>query len=192
MYSKARVAGHAAHPMVVVFPIACFTGTVALLLAHVGTADAFYYRGAMIANLAGVVTALLAAIPGAIEMYALPRPSRARDLAARHASGALLVTAVFGLSGALLYRGWTGRVMVDGRWDLDATIPLAIVVLGLALLGSAAAAGWALVQTHHLGIKPARVHADRPSREPELDDLDERAAAPARLPSSTGLYPVRH
>ena len=178
MYSKARIAGHPIHPMVVVFPIALFAATVVLLLAYVGSSDAFYYRAAMVANLGGVVTSLIAVIPGAIDLNALPNPSRARALALRHAGGALLVTGVYGLSGALLYRGWTGRVMVDGRWDLDATLPLAISVLGLVLLVSAAMAGWALVQTHHVGIKPARVHADRPSREPELDGA---AAAPASL-----------
>ncbi len=189
MYSKARIAGHPIHPMVVVFPIALFTATVTLLLAYVGSSDAFYYRAAMVANLGGVVTSLIAVIPGAIDYYALPDPSRARDLARRHAGGALLVTGVFGLSGALLYRGWTGRVMVDGRWDLDATVPLAIAVLGLVLLVSATMTGWALVQTHHVGIKPARIYPYRPSREPELDGA---AAAPAPLVSSSGLHPVRH
>jgi len=185
MYSKARISGHPAHPMVVVFPIALFTSTVALLLAYVGTRDGFYYRAAMVANIAGVITSLIAMIPGTIDLLALPRPSRARDLAARHAGAALLVTGVFAASAALLYRGWTGRVMVDGRWELDPTIPLAVDVLGLVLLVSAAMAGWALVQRHHLGIKPARTYAYRPSREPELDPP---AAAPAL---DAGLHPIR-
>jgi hypothetical protein len=81
------------------------------------------------------------------------------------------VTGVFGVTGALLYRGWTERVMVNGRWDLDATVPLAIALLGVVMLVSAAVAGWALVQTHHMGIKPARTHTYRPSRDPELDTL---------------------
>jgi hypothetical protein len=32
--------------------------------------------------------------------------------------------------------------------------------------------GWTLVQTYHVGIKPALTRSDRPSREPELDDLE--------------------
>lgn len=187
MYSKARIAGHAAHAMVVVFPLAFFAGTVALLLAYVGTRDAFYYRAALHADVAGVVTSLLAMIPGAIDLYALPRPSRARERAMGHASSALLVTGVFGLVGMLLYRGWAGRVMVNGRWDLDATFPLAVAVLGLVLLVGVATAGWALVQTHHVGIKPARIHADRPSREPELE-----TPAPGSLAAQTrGLHLIR-
>ena len=198
MYSKARISGHAAHAMVVVFPIALFTSTVALLLAFVRTRDAFYFRGAMIADLAGVITALIAMAPGAIDLLALPRRSRARERAYRHASSALLVTSVFAVAGGLLFRGWTVRVMVNGRWALDPTIPLALAVLGLVMLAGAAVAGWALVQTHHVGIKPARVHADRPSREPELDDLDDEieaagatASATARLGTAPRLRVVR-
>lgn len=177
MHSKARIAGHSAHAIAAVFPVAFFTGTVAALLAYVGTADSFYYRLALVIDLAGVFTALVAMLPGAIDLYALPKPSRSRELATRHALGALLVTGVFAVSGGWLYQSWASRVMVDGRWDLDATVPLAIAVLGLVLLVSAATAGWELVQRHHIGIKPARVYADRPSREPELN--------------TTGLRPIR-
>ena len=193
MYSKARISGHAAHAMVVVFPIALFTSTVAMLLAYVRTRDAFYFRGAMIADIAGVITALIAMVPGAIDLLALPSGSRARELAYRHAWGALLVTSVFAAAGGLLYRGWTGRLMVSGRWALDPTLPLALAVLGLVVLIGAATAGWTLVQTHHVGIKPARVHADRPSREPELEAAAEAAAvsAPARAGTSPRLRVVR-
>jgi hypothetical protein len=33
--------------------------------------------------------------------------------------------------------------------------------------------GWTLVGTHHVGVKPALVRPDRPSREPELDGHDD-------------------
>lgn len=131
MPSKARRPGRAAHPTVVL-PTALFTITVAALLAHVGTRDASCYRAALVANVAGVVAAL-PALPSPS-----PSPSRSRQLVDRHALGPLLVTGVFATSGALLYRGWTGRVMVDGRWELDAAIPLAIGVLGLVVLVSVA------------------------------------------------------
>jgi uncharacterized membrane protein len=170
MYSRAKIAGHPIHPMVVVFPIALYAATVAALLAYVGTADAFYYRAAMVANIGGVAMALVAAIPGAIDLFALPHRSRARATGIRHASFALLTTGIFAVCGALLYRGWTGRLMVDGRWNLDATIPLAVGVVGLVTLVIVGVLGWTLIQTHHVGIKPALVKADQPSREPELED----------------------
>jgi uncharacterized membrane protein len=182
MYSKARISGHTAHAMVVVFPIALFTSTVVMLLAYVRTRD--------VADIAGVITALIAMIPGALDMLALPRRARARALAYRHASSALTVTSVFAVAGGFLYRDWAGRVMVNGHWALDPTIPRALAVLGLVVLVGAATAGWSLVQTHHLGIKPALVHADRPSREPELDD-EAAAAQAARMGTAPGLRVVR-
>ncbi len=90
------------------------------------------------------------------------------------------MTSVFAAAAAFV-SGLGGRVMVNARWALDPTIPLALAVLGLVVLVGAATAGWSLVQTHHLGIKPALVHADRPSREPELDDEVAAAQAAARM-----------
>jgi uncharacterized membrane protein len=169
MYSKAKIAGHPIHPMLVGFPIALFTATIALELAFIGTQDAFYYRGAMIANIAGVVMGLLAAIPGAIDRWALPKQSRARGLATQHALFNIITIALYSVSAVMLYVGWTNRVMVGGAYNLDARIPLAIDMIGFVSLVSAGMLGWSLVQTHHIGIKPAHIRADRPSREPELD-----------------------
>ena len=169
MYSKARIAGHSLHPMLVSFPIALFTATIGLELAYLGTHDAFFYRAAMIANIAGVVMGLMAAIPGAIDRYFLPKPSRAKELANQHALFNLFAIALYGVSGALLYAGWNERTMIDGVYSFNPTIPLALDMIGFVSMVTAGMLGWSLVQTHHVGIKPAHVRANRPSREPELD-----------------------
>lgn len=171
MYSKARIAGHAIHPMLVGFPIALFTATIGLELAYIGTQDSFYYRAAMVANVAGVIAALAAVLPGAIDLFALPAQSRARGIARQHALFNILTVALFAVSAALLSRGWSDRTMVDGVYALDATMPLAIDTIGFVSMVIAGSLGWTLVQTHHIGIKPARVRADVPSREPELDEV---------------------
>ena len=178
MYSKARVAGHPIHPMLVAFPIAFYTATVAMLLAYVGTREAFWYRVAMVANLAGIVTAAIAVIPGAIDLFSLPATSRARAVGLKHAGFNLLATGLFAVTALLLYRGWTHRVMIDGEYLFDATIPLAMAVVAWVSMVIAGSLGWTLVQTYHVGIKPALTRPDRPSREPELDELDR--AGPAR------------
>lgn len=169
MYSKARIAGHSIHPMLVGFPIALFTATIVLELVHIGTQDAFYYRAAMVANIAGIAMGLLAALPGAVDRWALPRRSRSRDLATQHALLNLLTIALYGVSAVLLYLSWTHKTMVDGEWALDARIPLAFDTVGFVAMVSAGMLGWTLVQTHHVGIKPAHIRANRPSREPELE-----------------------
>jgi uncharacterized membrane protein len=188
MYSKARIAGHAIHPMLVGFPIALFTATIGLELAYIGTSDIFYFRAAMIANIAGVIAALAAVIPGAIDMFALPKESRARGVAKQHALFNLLTVGLFAVSAFLLYSNWSGRTMVDGVYALDATIPLAVDMVGFVSLVTAAMLGYALVQTHHVGIKPAKVRAHIPSREPELDELLadlDRLPAPRIFGSAT-------
>jgi uncharacterized membrane protein len=169
MYSKARLAGHPIHPMIVPFPIAFYTSTVATLLAYVGTQEAFWYRVAMVANIAGIITAAIAVIPGAIDLWSLPNPSRARTVGLKHVVFQGLATVLFAVTALLLYRGWSHRLMVDGEYVFEATVPLAMSVVAWVSMVIAGSLGWTLVQTHHVGIKPAVTHADRPSREPELD-----------------------
>jgi uncharacterized membrane protein len=188
MYSKARIAGHPIHPMIVAFPIAFYTATVATLLAYVGTHEVFWYRVAMIANLAGIVTALAAVIPGAIDLFALPERSRARAAGFKHAGFNLLATGLFAVTAVLLYRSWSHRVMIDGEYVFDATIPLAMGVVAWVSMVIAGSLGWTLVQTHHVGVKPAFIRADRPSREPELDDLDDLPIVTRRGPG----VPLHH
>ena len=182
MYSKARVAGHPIHPMLVAFPIAFYTATVATLLAYVGTHESFWYRVAMVANIAGIITAAAAVVPGAIDLFSLPAQSRARATGLKHAGFNMLATALFAVTALLLYRAWSHRVMVDGEYLFDATVPLAMSVVAWVSMVIAGSLGWTLVQTHHIGVKPALVRADRPSRDPELDDFDYVPPVPPPVP----------
>lgn len=136
MYSRARIAGHPIHPMVVGFPIALFTATLACLLVYIGTHDTFYYRAAMVASLSGVTMAALAAIPGAIDLLSLPTGSRARRVGIKHGSYALATVGMFAIAAAVLYRNWAFKTMIDGEWQLDATVPLAIATVGMVRLSS--------------------------------------------------------
>jgi uncharacterized membrane protein len=147
----------------VAFPIVLFAATLGALLAFIGTADAFYYRAAMVTNVAGVLTALIAAIPGALRLRTLPAGSPARTAASRHTRYALLAIGLFAVSAALLWRGWTGRLMVAGHWDLDATIPLAVGVVGMVAAVIVGALGWAQGQLAMLHHRPY-LFAARPTR----------------------------
>jgi len=194
MYSKARVGGHPIHPMIVAFPIAFYTATVATLLAYVGTLEAFWYRVAMVANVAGIITAAIAVIPGAIDLLALPKGSRARAAGLQHAGFNLVATGLFAVAALLIHRGWTHRMMVDGEYRFDATIPLAMSVVAWVSMVIAGSLGWTLVQTHHVGIKPAYIRANRPSREPELDAAEtvHVAAAQAATTDAVAARRVRN
>jgi uncharacterized membrane protein len=149
MRSKASIWGHPIHPALVAFPIGMYVGTVGALLGYLATRDVFYYRAAMIANLAGVVAALAAAVPGLVDLLALPRGSAARATAVKHGSLAVLATGLFAVSAAVLWRNWHAELAL-----LSVTVPLAIAVAGLLVLVIVGMLGWSLVQTHHVGVKP--------------------------------------
>ena len=191
MYSKARIAGHPIHPMLVAFPIAFYTATVATLLAYVGAHETFWFRVAMVADVAGILTAALTVIPGAINLFALPATSRARATGL-DAGFNLLSTGLFAVTALLLYRAWSQRMMIDGEYVFDATIPLAMSVVAWVSMVVAGSLGWTLVQTHHVGVKPALTRADRPSREPELDDVHDVPAMHMRIPTEPDPLHLRH
>ena len=154
MNSKANLGGRPIHPMLVGFPIVLFAATIVLELAHIGTHDASYYRAAMVANIAGVVMALLAAIPGAIDLFSLPAGSPARATGIRHALLNVLTVALFAISGGLLVGGWTATT-------LDAHIPVALGMIGIVSMTYAMALGHALVQTDD---EPTVLRATKPAR----------------------------
>jgi uncharacterized membrane protein len=168
--------------MVVGFPIALFAVTVAALLVFIGTQDTFYYRLAMVSSIAGVTTALLAVLPGAIDLVGLPKGTPARATGIKHASVALLTIGVFAVGAATLYRNWFGRTLTDGRWELDGTIPLAIGVAGMVTLVIVGVLGWTLA-TYPIGVQPAALSPHRAGRP---------ARAPAPLAALSTLSPIGH
>jgi uncharacterized membrane protein len=189
MYTKARIAGHPIHAMLVALPIGAFVLTVGALLGYMGTNDLFYYRAAMVSNIAGVVSAVFAAIFGAIDLLSLP-PSQARTTGFRHASFALLTVGFFAASAGLLWHGWNSRLMVYGAYELDASFPLALQLMGLLTLVIVGSLGWELVHTHHVGVKPTFARADHTPSKGYFDDLTMPVHAP---PGDQGdLHSLRH
>ena len=62
--STAQIAGHPFHPMLVVFPIAFFVGTLVTDIVYSATADAFWARVSFWLLVAGLVMGALAALAG--------------------------------------------------------------------------------------------------------------------------------
>jgi len=171
MYTKARIAGHPIHPALIAFPVALYTSTVVALIVHAVTGDPFWYRAAMWTNIAGVVMAVVAAIPGAIDLFSLPNRTRARTTGLRHAGFNVLALVLFAISGVILYRNLYGNPGMNGAFKLDDAAPLALTIVGLASTVIAGTLGWTLVQTHHVGVKPTQHGLTRTPE--EVDDLDE-------------------
>ena len=98
MDSRAKLAGHAVHPMLIVFPLGLLaTSLVFDVIAKVTGATGLAVASSYMIP-AGVVGGLAAAVFGLVDWLAIPRGSRARGIGAIHGIGNVVVVALFVLS----------------------------------------------------------------------------------------------
>lgn len=147
MYSKLKIFGHPIHPMIVAYPIAFYTSTLVAFLLYALTGDAFWVRVAIAANVAGVVMAVVAAVPGFIDwLVGIPSGTAAKRTGLIHLSLNVSALVVFAIS----------LFAYIGRWadpqEASATLGIVLSLVGVALTVAAGFQGWKLIQTHHVGV----------------------------------------
>jgi uncharacterized membrane protein len=131
--------------MLVAFPVALYVATVVSLFVFVGNRDVFWYNVALNANVAGVIMAAVAAVPGLIDLVALPRDMKAaKATGIRHAGFNVIALVLFSASALILYRD-TGA--------LEVTAPVILGILGLVATTIAGWLGYSMVQVHHVGVR---------------------------------------
>jgi uncharacterized membrane protein len=149
MYSKIKIAGHPVHPMLVAFPVASYTGTLAGFAVYAATGHQFWLNLAIALNVAGVCGAVLAALPGLADWaFGIPRDSAAKKTGLIHAG---LNVAALGLFLATI-------ASYEGNWNgpaASATLGLVLSAIGVALTIMAGFFGWMLVQDYHIGVRLA-------------------------------------
>ena len=145
MYSKAKIAGHPIHPMLVAFPVAFYTGALVSYIVYNSNGDPFWFRVGMVANIAGVVMALLAAIPGFIDWLNIPKDSRAKKTGLFHMICNVTALLLFAAAAWLQCDQWDAIIP-----ELGMAIPVTAIGFGLTL--AAGFLGWTLVQDHHVGV----------------------------------------
>ena len=159
MRSKAAISDHPIHPALIAFPVAFYTATVIALAIFQATDDLFWFRVGLVANIAGVVMAVVAAIPGAIDLFtAVPAGSPARSTGLRHAALNLVALVLFAIGAILLWSEWRSDAVLAGERPLEATTALVLTAIGLATTMVAGTLGWKLVQTHHVGVDDSVAH----------------------------------
>lgn len=126
MESRAKVLGHAAHQMLVVFPLGLLPVAVIFDIVAMFTKNNFWYQLSFYMIAAGIVGGLLAAIPGLIDFLAIPAGTRAKRIGLLHGVGNVVVLALFALSWWLRY---TDANNIPG----NLAITLALVAVGLSL-----------------------------------------------------------
>ena len=147
MYSKVKILGHPIHPMLVGFPVAFYTATLVAFIVYASNMNPFWYRLACVANWAGVITAVVAALPGFIDWaMGIPRRSPAKKMGLLHMA--------FNVAALLVFL--TNAIAATAHWDevLPPTgTGIVLSAIGVLLTVPAGFIGWSLVQDHHVGIQ---------------------------------------
>lgn len=142
MRSTAHIKSHPLHPMLVAFPIGFFIGTLVFDVLGVVTGGRGYFTAAYYMNIAGIVGAVLAAIPGLIDyLFTVPPDSSEKKRAAKH--GVLNTAVLLLFAGNLWYRG---------RFGAAEEVVVAVDVLGVVLVAIAGWMGGTLVFRNQIGV----------------------------------------
>jgi uncharacterized membrane protein len=151
--SKAKLAGHAVHPMLITLPLGLLATAVIFDIIHAfsDTADLAVASFYMIA--AGILGGLLAALFGLIDWLAIPVGTRAKRIGLWHGVGNVVVVALFAVS-------WLLRLGQDRHAPTALAFVLELVAVVLALF--TAWAGGELVERLGVGVDQG-ANLDAPS-----------------------------
>jgi nitrite reductase/ring-hydroxylating ferredoxin subunit/uncharacterized membrane protein len=148
MKSRAHFKSHPIHPILICFPIAFFTATFFLDIAGYFL-DLQFWRAGRYMEMAGIVSGLVAAIPGIIDyIFTVPPASSAKSRATKHAILNVIMLILFAT--ALIVRK-------------DEPV-LGVVVIELGALILMSIAGWhggTLVHRNQIGIDTRYAHAGK-------------------------------
>lgn len=147
MRSKASIDGHPIHPALIPFPFAFLAGGFVFDIAgRLLGRPAWWTTGFHLA-VAGLVTAVAAAVPGLIDYFGtVPRRSGARRRATQH------MLLVLGAVAAFVVAVW-----LRGSAEVQPTFTaLAVEALGTALLMAGGSLGGTLVTRDHVSVEDRR------------------------------------
>jgi uncharacterized membrane protein len=129
MESRAKLAGHPIHPMLIVFPLGLLGAAVIFDLIYLVSHNSRWTVVAYYNIVAGIIGGLLAAVFGFIDWFAIPKGTRAKRIGLLHGVGNVVVVALFALSWLL-------------RRTAPAVPPLGAILLGFVGLVLALITGW--------------------------------------------------
>lgn len=152
MHSTVKIAGHAVHPMLIVFPLGLLATSFVFDVLRQATGATGFATASYYMIPAGVIGGLAAAVFGLVDWLAIPEQTRARWIGAVHGIGNVIVTGLFILSW-LLRRGDPLR---------PGTGPIVLSLIGVLLALVTGWLGGELVERLAVGVD-AGAHLDSPS-----------------------------
>ncbi len=147
MYSKAKIAGHPIHPMIVAFPITFYTvSLIAFVVYQFANTEIFWFRLGAFCTYAGVLSALAAAVPGFIDWaFGIPKESAAKKRGLIHMALNVTALILFAINAYRVYGNWYTPVEdASGLWI--------VALIGVCLTVAAGYHGWELIATHKVGV----------------------------------------
>lgn len=154
MFSRARILGHPIHPMLIPLPITSFILALVALAAFAANGDAFFLRASYYLAIFGVLAGLVAGIPGLVDWFTIPGDVAAKPVATLHLALNATIVVLFFVSWLLL-GGFSGVA------SPPIALPLALQVVGVALLAVSGWLGWEMVYRHHVAIEPVATEERR-------------------------------
>jgi uncharacterized membrane protein len=127
MESRAKLAGHAIHPMLVVFPLGLLATAVIFDVLYLFTGNAGFATVAYWNITGGVLGGLAAAVFGLWDWLGIPSGTRAWQIGLWHGLGNAVVISLFALS-------WYQRANAPGQLPSTTAFVLALLAIGLAVV----------------------------------------------------------
>ena len=152
MESKVKFAGHAVHPMLIVFPLGLLATAVIFDIIYLVSGNSQWTLVAYYMIGAGTVGGLAAAVPGWLDWIAIPNGTRAKRIGLIHGVGNVIVLLLFILS-------W---VLRRANPEVPPTGAIVAGLLGLVLAGFTGWLGGELVDRLGVGVDEG-AHLDAPS-----------------------------
>ena len=153
MESRAKFAGHAIHPMLIVLPLVLLSTAVVFDILHLITDNDGFATSSWFMIAAGIVGGLLAAVFGLVDWLAIPAGTRAKGVGLWHAGGNVVVLLLFVIAWLLRQDTPAHR---PGAAALVLELVATLVALGSAWLGGE------LVERLRVGVDEG-AHLDAPS-----------------------------
>jgi uncharacterized membrane protein len=162
MESRAKLFGHAIHPILIVYPLGLLSTAVVFDEIHLVTANPMWATISFWMIAAGVVGGLIAALFGFIDYLNIPNGTRAKRIGLLHGLVNVMVMVLFAIS--WLLRSDTPEA------PSSLALALSFIAVGAALLG-----GWLggeLVERLGVGVaENANLNAPNSLTQPNVNEL---------------------
>jgi uncharacterized membrane protein len=163
MESRAKLFGHAIHPILIVYPLGLLSTAVIFDIIYLVTANPMWATVAFWMIAAGIIGGLLAAVFGLIDLLAIPNGTRAKRIGLVHGLVNVGAVALFAISWLLRYSGIP---------ETPSTVAISLSIIGVlaALLG-----GWLggeLVERLGVGVaENAHLNAPNSLTQPDRNEV---------------------